>query len=226
MFRVSVVFEQGTIKSLPFILLHILNQILDFTQPKSWEGKVFVMSHSRWSLPDVFFWACERDCSLLSSPGTDPPAVTCGACWCRFLNTFWTRRQSWLLSLTHTRPIPVAVVQTLKLQNKRKRKVQRGLRNVDIFTRWITTSQQPGWWKDGARMRRTRPNRIKQYMERERMQCLIMWIRWIGLKEEVKSGWYSPTKIGLGSLTSLRENWRSVTQLMSKRSCENLIILL
>lgn len=39
--------------------------------------------------------------------------------------------------------------------------------------------------------------------ERERMQCIIKWIRWIGLKEEEKSGWYLPTKTSLGSLTSL-----------------------
>lgn len=86
------------------------------------------MSHGRRSLPDSCFRACERDRSLLSSPGTDPPGVTLRACWCRFLDTSWIRRQRRLLSLTHTRPIPVTVVQTLKLQNKRKEKVQRGLK--------------------------------------------------------------------------------------------------
>lgn len=47
----------------------------------------------------------------------------------------------------------------------------------------------------------------------------------MGLKEEEKSGRRSPTKTSLGSLTSLREHRRSLTQLMTAGGCENGIIL-
>lgn len=120
----------------------MLNHILEFTKPKSGEGNMFVMSHIRRSLLGVFSRASERAFSLLSSPGTDPPAATCWACRSRFPTTFWIRRLSPLLSLTHTHPIPVTVAQTLTFQNKRKGKVQRGLRNVKIFTRWLTSGTQ------------------------------------------------------------------------------------
>lgn len=104
----------------------------------------------------------------LSSPGMDASAVTGRACPCTFLNTFWKRRQRWLLSPTRACPIAVAVVQTLKLQNKRKGKEQRGLRNVNIFTKCVATSQQRLRWRDGARVRCTRPNWIKSQQSMER----------------------------------------------------------
>lgn len=144
---VCVVWKQERVQHSPFRRLHIFNQILEFPQPKSWEGNVSVMSHVRRSVPDVVSGVCERDCSLPGSPGPDPPAVTCRTCSCTSVNTCCSRRQS--RSLTHSRP--VAVVQTLKWQNKRKGKVPKGLRN-HILTGWVATSQKPRWWRDGARM--------------------------------------------------------------------------
>lgn len=67
-------------------------------------------------LSHVFFRVWEPDWSLLNPSGTDPSAVTSRACCCRFL--------------THPSPnscssrhffLPVTVVQTPKLQNKRNR---------------------------------------------------------------------------------------------------------
>lgn len=199
-----------------------MNQILEFPQPKSWEGNASVMSHVRRSVADVVSGVCERD--LLGSPGLDPPSVTYRTCCRTSVNTCWCRRQSRRRLLAHTRS-PSLLCKCWNYRIRGKEKCQEAWE----ITSFVVGLQHPSSLDDGGMAhgwaREAEPSQTSTW-ERERERELAVFNMWIRLKEKEKKRWYSPTKTSLGSLTSLGEKCHSLTQLMSKSGCENWIILL